>query len=336
MKFETVTPQDAIGARLAHSVAAGGRRWRKGEVVSEAVAADLAAAGVASVVASRLEEGDVGEDEAAATLAEAARGEGLRLEPAFTGRCNLFATQAGVLVVDRARIDAVNAVDEAITIATAPAMAMLGYGEMAATVKIIPFSAPADALARAAEQARGALRVAAFRPLKVGVVATLTEGLKPSVVVKTSRVLAERLAPAGARIVAERGVAHRAEDVARALREIAGECELLVIFGASAIADRRDVIPRGLEIAGGVVERLGMPVDPGNLLMLGKLGETPTLGAPGCARSPRENGFDWVLRRLLAGLPVSGEDIRGMGVGGLLKEIASRPQPRDPGEQGDG
>jgi molybdenum cofactor cytidylyltransferase len=53
------------------------------------------------------------------------------------------------------------------------------------------------------------------------------------------------------------------------------------------------------------------------------------LGAPGCARSPKENGFDWVLMRLLAGLPVSRADVTGMGVGGLLMEIVTRPQPRE-------
>jgi molybdenum cofactor cytidylyltransferase len=53
------------------------------------------------------------------------------------------------------------------------------------------------------------------------------------------------------------------------------------------------------------------------------------LGAPGCARSPKENGFDWILMRLLAGLPVTRADITGMGVGGLLMEIVTRPQPRE-------
>jgi molybdenum cofactor cytidylyltransferase len=54
------------------------------------------------------------------------------------------------------------------------------------------------------------------------------------------------------------------------------------------------------------------------------------IGAPGCARSPKENGFDWVLDRLMAGLDVSSADIAGMGVGGLLMEIPTRPQPREP------
>ena len=50
--------------------------------------------------------------------------------------------------------------------------------------------------------------------------------------------------------------------------------------------------------------RFGMPVDPGNLLLLGRLGGKPVLGLPGCARSPKVNGFDWVLQRLIADLPV--------------------------------
>jgi molybdenum cofactor cytidylyltransferase len=66
------------------------------------------------------------------------------------------------------------------------------------------------------------------------------------------------------------------------------------------------------------------------LLLIGDLKGRPVLGAPGCARSPAENGFDWVLHRLLAGLPVREDDITGMGVGGLLMEIVSRPQPREP------
>jgi molybdenum cofactor cytidylyltransferase len=71
-----------------------------------------------------------------------------------------------------------------------------------------------------------------------------------------------------------------------------------------------------------------MPVDPGNLMLIGRVRGQAVLGAPGCARSPKENGFDWVLMRLLAGLPVSRADVTGMGVGGLLMEIVTRPQPR--------
>ena len=86
--------------------------------------------------------------------------------------------------------------------------------------------------------------------------------------------------------------------------------------------------PSAVRRAGGSVERFGMPVDPGNLLFLGQIGERPVIGLPGCARSPALNGADWVLSRVACGIAVSGEDIAAMGVGGLLKEIPTRPQPR--------
>jgi molybdenum cofactor cytidylyltransferase len=197
-------------------------------------------------------------------------------------------------------------------------------------VKIIPYSVEETRLSLAVAAAgEGALTVAPYERSRVGVVSTLLPSLKPTVVDKTLRVLEKRLAPAGARIVSEARTPHAVPDLAEALRALAAsEAQLVVVFGASAIADRRDVIPAAIEAAGGRVDHFGMPVDPGNLLLVGEIAGRPVIGAPGCARSPKENGFDWVLHRLLAGLPVTRADLMGMGVGGLLMEIVSRPQPR--------
>jgi molybdenum cofactor cytidylyltransferase len=103
----------------------------------------------------------------------------------------------------------------------------------------------------------------------------------------------------------------------------------VLIFGASAIVDRGDVVPQGLVAAGGDIVHLGMPVDPGNLLLLGRAGDVPVIGVPSCARSPKLNGFDWVLARTLANLEVTPHDIMDMGAGGLLMEIPTRPLPRE-------
>ena len=181
-----------------------------------------------------------------------------------------------------------------------------------------------------AATATGALRVSPYRRRRVGVVSTRLPSLKETTIDRTLAHLAERLAPTGAAIVADRRVPHTADAVADALAAAIERdgADLAIVFGASAIADRRDVIPAGIEAAGGAVVHFGMPVDPGNLLLLGARDGVPVIGAPGCARSPKENGFDWVLHRLLADLPVTRADIVALGVGGLLMEIVSRPQPR--------
>ena len=179
---------------------------------------------------------------------------------------------------------------------------------------------------------KGALQIAPYTRHSVGVLSTVLPGLKPSVIDKTLAVLGRRLEPAHARIAQERRVPHEATALAEELASQAdGDTELIIVFGASAIADRRDVIPSAIERAGGRVEHFGMPVDPGNLLLVGSIAGKPVIGAPGCARSPKENGFDWVLHRLLANVPVTRADIMSLGVGGLLMEIVSRPQPREGG-----
>ncbi len=333
MRFGPVAVGEAAGAILAHSVRHEGGAIRKGTILQPADLDALAAAGFKSVTVARLDAGDVHEDAAAEQLAVAVAGEGVHVEKPFTGRSNLHALSAGVLVIDRGVIDRLNRIDPSITVATLPEFAAVETGRMIATVKIIPFAVPKAKLAEAVAAAAGAIRVASFRPLKVGLVATTLPSLKPSVMDKTRHLLEERLAPAGARLAAEARVAHDAAAVAAALRDRkkAGD-ELLIVFGASAVVDDADVVPAGIVAAGGRVDHLGMPVDPGNLLVLGEIGGTPVIGAPGCARSPKENGFDWVLNRLLAGIAVTPDDIIGLGVGGLLMEIVSRPQPREGGE----
>lgn len=332
MKFGPVAPEEGLGGVTVHAIRQGSLVLKKGTVIGAAEVAALKQAGVSEIVVARLDDGDVSEDEAAASIAAAIAGEGVSVERAFTGRANLFAAEAGVLVVDRGAVDRINRVDEAITFATLPAFKAVVAGEMIATVKIIPFGVEAslrDAAVKAA--AAGRMRVAPFKIKRVGVVSTILPGLASKVVDKTLRVTAERLAPAGASIIAERRVPHESEALAPAIEELLKlGAELVLVFGASAIADRRDVIPAAIEGIGGAVEHFGMPVDPGNLMLVGNVSHVPVLGAPGCARSPKENGFDWVLMRLLAGLEVTRDDITGMGVGGLLMEIVTRPQPRVP------
>ncbi|MCR9134971.1 MAG: molybdopterin-binding/glycosyltransferase family 2 protein [Alphaproteobacteria bacterium] len=330
MKFGPVDVSSALGAMLAHSLICGGRRLRKGHVLTQDDLAALSNAGTEKVIVARLDADDVDEDDAAALLAEELNSDGISAGGSATGRVNLFARHNGVLRVDVEAIDRFNAVDPSMTIATLPDYSQVTAGDMVATIKIIPFAVPEKALSAAAEAAHsaGILRVLPFTAARVGLVATRLPSLKSSVMDKTTRLLQARLDASGSHIVRECRVDHDDDAVASALRSLLVECDLIIIFGASAIVDPADVIAAAITKADGVVDHVGMPVDPGNLLVLGHMADVPVIGAPGCARSPKENGFDWVLARILAGETPSARSIMQMGVGGLLKEIASRPQPR--------
>lgn len=331
MRFGPLATDAAEGAILAHATTAGQKRFRKAHLLSADDIAALKAAGVEEIIAAVLDADDLGEDAAASDIAAAMVHSGITVKPAATGRVNLHAAAAGVFTVDKALVDAVNAINPAITLATVADNAAVERGQMVATVKIIPFAVDRGLVARAAAllAERRVFAVHAFRAMKVGVVQTVLPNVKESVLDKTVRVTEARLERSGSRVVGERRTPHVAGPVADAVRSLARDSDIVVIFGASAMSDPDDVVPAAIRQAGGEVLRAGMPVDPGNLIVLGRLGEKPVLGAPGCARSPKENGFDWVLDRLVAGVAVTGSDIAGMGVGGLLMEIPTRPQPRE-------
>ena len=328
MKFGRVPVGQAEGAILAHGAAA----FKKGRTLSAADIAALTAAKIETVMVARLENGDVPEDAAATRIGEAARGPNTNLSAAHTGRCNLYAAERGLLIVDAPRVNAINALHESITIATLNPFEPVEPRQMIATVKIIPFAAPEGAVSAAERIARTAplTRVAPFRAKKIALVSTTLAGMKASLLDKNRVVLAARAEALGSGIAFETRCDHEATAIAAAIADcVRQKPDMILIFGASATTDRQDAVPAGLATAGGAVDHFGMPVDPGNLLLLGRLGSIPVIGLPGCARSPKVNGFDWVLQRLCADVPVTPDDITAMGVGGLLKEIPTRPQPRD-------
>jgi molybdenum cofactor cytidylyltransferase len=339
MFFGPVPVREAAGGILGHSLSAGSERFRKGRLLSAEDVATLEKAGHVSVHIARLEPDDVPEDEAAQRIAAALAGPHARTAAAFTGRANLYAETAGLVRIDTVQLDALNEIDEAITVATLADYEPVEAGQMLATVKIIPFAAPRKAVERGELLLRDhppLVRVAPFAPREVGLVLTRVASTKDSVLAKTEQAVAQRLVQFGSRIKQQRTVPHDEAAVAEAIAELrAAGCAPIFVFGASATVDRHDVVPGGLTRAGGEVLHFGMPVDPGNLLMLGRHDDVSVIGVPGCARSPKLNGFDWVLQRLCAGLTIGRRDIMRMGGGGLLKEIPSRPMLRDRGPGSD-
>ncbi|MFN4153598.1 MAG: molybdopterin-binding protein [Paracoccaceae bacterium] len=331
MIFAELPLDQAEGAVLAHSVMGAEARLRKGVVLGAGELAQLRAAGVSRVMVARLEPGDVDEDSAATRLAQALVPDpvtvGLGLTTAFTGRVNLNATGPGVVELDAAAIHALNAVDPSITLATLAPFTRVEAGTLAGTVKIISYGVREADLARACALARKAIRVRPVVLADASLILTEVPGLPEKLAVKGREAVEARLRALGMRLADCVTVGHDEAAIVAALGAATGA--MVLILTGSATSDLYDTAPQALRRAGGQVARFGMPVDPGNLLFHGRIGTRPVIGLPGCARSPALNGADWVLERLACGLVLHDADVAAMGVGGLLKEIPIRPQPRE-------
>ncbi len=328
MKFGPVPVDEAEGAILAHSITVGEQKIRKGVMLDARHITKLMAGGVAEVIVARMESGDCHEDEAAGMLAKALVPEpeqvNLHVTEAFTGRVNILADGPGVVVLDIPAIQQFNQVHPMITVATVPQYQQMGPRGMVATIKIISYAVPRADVLRAANLARDAVRLIPPVHNTAGLVVTDIPGGPSNE--KGIAAIRTRVEALGMDLCDVQVVPHRIPDLARAISDLKGE--VAMILTGSATSDPADIAPTAVRAAGGSVDRFGMPVDPGNLLFLGALGERPVIGLPGCARSPALNGADWVLSRVACGIETTGADIAGMGVGGLLKEIPTRPQPR--------
>jgi molybdenum cofactor cytidylyltransferase len=339
-RFGPVPLTEALGKILGHNVtgADGGRLLRKGRALTEADLAALRRLGRQSVYVADPGPADIGEDEAARRVAQAAAGSGLRLLGPHAGRANLAATGLGLFRVDADRLTSVNEQD-GVTVATLRSHVPVRPDQVVATVKVIPFALPASTLHAAEALARQGGSLFRVDPLVARQVTLLLSGSPQA----RERVHSSFVPPLRARIEALGSTLARVEFVG--LEDEAGEsalaeamqrakeagASLVLLAGETAIVDRHDIAPRALERAGGTVVCFGAPVDPGNLLLYGRLGGVPVLGAPGCARSSRENVVDAVIPRLLAGDVLTKADIVGLGHGGLLDDVPERGTPRTGG-----
>ncbi len=332
MFFGELPVEQAEGAILAHSVKHADGIFKKGRMLSAEDVAALTESGITSVFAAKLSPDDVPEDQAAAAIARIIGAAGTATQAPFTGRANLHASVHGLAIVDADRVRALNRLHESLTLATVAPFAIVDHREMVATVKVIPFAVPRDVLDRALSiiGSEPIIRVETFRGKRAGLIITKLPQTKASIIAKSEGSIRERIAALDGTVADVRVVDHTIGEVTLAIAELqVARRDPILVFGASAIVDRGDIIPSALMKAGGEVIHLGMPVDPGNLMMFGALGGTTVIGVPSCARSPKLNGFDWVLARVMADVPVEPQDIMDMGAGGLLAEIPTRPAPRE-------
>ena len=330
MQFGSRHLSECLGAILAHSINVNGTKLPKGLVLQAEQLAACRDSGITHLTVAVLESGDVEENSAASVIAAHVAGSGLQCSVAERGRVNLFATRTGVLQYDAATLATLNAVDEGITIALHPCGHMVAAGQLTGTIKIIPFSITVRARNRFLDQAgaQACVTVTEFVGGQVTLIFTTIPGVTLAKHLdKAEKVLVNRVTQLGYTTAMVEHIAHETAALANALARTAA-MDLVLIAGASAITDRRDVIPSAIIAAGGEIYHFGMPVDPGNLMLAGALANTPVLGLPGCAKSPAFNGVDLVLRRLAVGKQITPEFITSLGAGGLLKEIHQRPVPR--------
>ena len=233
MKFGSFAVDEALGCVLAHAVKLDAFTLKKGKVLSQLDIDSLDAENVKTVIAARLDVGDVPEDEAARRLSIAMTGKNTTAQEAFTGRANIYAERPGVLRVDLERLRAINHLHESLTIATLPAFARVGRRDMLATVKIIPFATPREVLEKALVIVgeKPLISVAAFKSLRVGLIITNLPHTKDSVIAKSETAIRDRVTSLGGNLSQVVVCDHGQDVLAHEIRKIKDVDLIIWCFG---------------------------------------------------------------------------------------------------------
>ncbi|HEY3163567.1 MAG TPA: molybdopterin-binding protein [Candidatus Limnocylindrales bacterium] len=339
MRLERLTPgrrppAELAGAVLARDLVVAGERWSKGRRLSvsdlDAWAADPSL-GVGPVTVLVLEAGDLHEDDAALRLARAVAGTGLEIRGPTESRVDLRAVVDGVLHVRATELERLNRIDP-LEVFTRLDGSIVKAGDLVASVKVAPHVVPGSVVEGGERIAGGGhrpiVRIAPFRPMRVGVV--VKESLHAADRPRFEASVRAKVESLGSEIVAIDYVADEDAPVAAALAARArGRARADVILTAGGRStDPSDPFFTAIDALGGHVVRRGVPAHPGSMLWLARIGRTAILGLPTCGAYSKATAADLLLPRLLTGEPPTRTTVSHLGHGGVLtREMRFRFPP---------
>lgn len=323
MRVAKVPLNQAAGHILLHNQAGpdGRKALKKGQRLTAADITLLRDLGREQVYIAILAQDDLDENEAARRLGQIMTSQGLEPSSATTGRVNLMATLTGLFKVNVESLMAFNDII-GITLATIPNHTVVQPKTMVGTIKIIPYGLPRADLA-AAEAIAGASRLVEVKPFVVQQAVLITTGsvtAREKVIESFTPALRDRLAGYKTALLEGPYVPEDEDEISQALQwALHSGAKMILVAGETSIMDVDDITPRAIKAVGGEIVHYGMPVEPGNLMLLAYCGDIPIVGAPGCAKSRGYNVVDMVLPRLAVGERLTRRDLIALGHGGLLK-----------------
>ncbi|NOU66215.1 molybdopterin-binding protein [Paenibacillus sp. LMG 31461] len=330
-----VKVEDAIGMILPHDLTQilpgkfKGRLFRKGHQVTEADIPALLSIGKEHIYVMELQPGYLHEDEAALRMARAIAGtdkcSDLRLTEPHEGKVNVKSEIHGLVKIDKAFVDSVNAIDEVI-MSTIRSNTVVQGGASLVGTRVIPLIvdeakvAEVERLAAARrEEGFTLLEVKPFRKLRVGVITTGSEVFKGRIQDKFGPVVKEKVAQLGSVVVDQRFVSDDSEAIVGEIHALqALGVDLVLVTGGMSV-DPDDRTPGAIKAAGARVVSYGTPMLPGSMLMIAYLGDLPIMGLPGCVMHDLYTSFDVLLPRICAGEEIVRSDITEMGYGGFYQ-----------------
>ena len=298
----------------------------KGTIINKNIIDLLLLNKIENVKCAKLDDDEIDENTTVHTISKniiTSKNSNIKIQDPKNGRCNLTSSVNGIIVFKPNQLFSINSVTNDIGIASLKAYSKVKKNQVVASIKAIPYGIKKNYLQNIINISHDCLRILPFQKKNIHLIQTTNQNTRTKILEKTLEVTKYRLSSCGINKIIEKKCSHEIKSICEQLkRSVNEDADIILIFGTSAISDMNDTIPQSIIQINGTILRLGMPVEPGNLILLADIKiskkNISIIGMPGCARSKKENGVDWILWRKLCDLKISSEDINHMGNGGLL------------------
>ncbi len=332
--MKSIQVEKAVGMILCHDITRivpdvfKGPAFKKGHVITKDDIEPLLNLGKRYIYVADFD-GRIHENDAAARIARAACGTGLRLTEPNEGKITVIADKTGLLKVNIKALEKINSIPD-IMLATLHTDQVANQDQDVAGTRIIPLSIEEEPLAKVETICRHLFPVIEIKPMtpvKVGMVVTGSEVYNHRIEDGFGPVVKTKFESLGCRVFNKILVSDQLEMTVNAISRLLDEGAGMIAVTGGMSVDPDDRTPSAIRAAGGKVTTYGAPVLPGAMFMLAHIGTIPVVGLPGCVMYHKASIFDLVIPRLLAGEEVTPEKIATMGHGGYCSSCKSCRYP---------
>ncbi len=313
--------KDSIKYKLAHSITAKGRKFKKGKILSKDDVDILYTSGIKKIYVFQESINDVEENIAANTLAKYLSGKNIICKSAINGRADFYSKINGMVRFSVKNLTSLNFKNNDIALSMLRNESIVRKNQLIGNIKVLPYALNSKKLNKVLQDDNSAklLNIKEKQLKKIILIISANE-LNNKINKKIIESIDFRLGAFNLKLFKVLNNTHSVESLTKNLNIIKEEnIDLALIYGSTSIVDINDIIPASIKKLDGEIISFGAPTDPGNLLLLGTLNNIKIIGVPGCAKSLVRNGFDLVLEKICFGLKVNKKVIAEMSNGGLFK-----------------
>ena len=330
MIFKTVQIQKCVGYILPENifVIKNGKKVKlsKGTKINQQIKNILINNGFKQISGFLLNQNDFDENKASDLIARNIcknKINNLNYKNLNTGRSNIYSTTSGLFIYNTNNLIKLNN-NSKIAISAIRPFSKVEKNQELITAKVIPYGIDKKLLEKNSLRLKDTFKVLPFKKKNITFIQTYDDKINEKLIIKSRNVTKKRLELCGIKKFREIIIPHKENILCEKIQIcIDQNVDIILIIGSHAITHIKDVIPNAIKMSGAKIIRFGIPVEPGNLLLLSKFKSVKRdiyiIGMPSCAKSPKENGLDWVLWRILCNINFKNSNLNELSVGGLIK-----------------